>query len=187
MHVAATVRIAGPEDSEAIAALHADSWRRTYRGILSDAFLDGDVFSERRLFWQRRLEDPASNQHVSVVECASGIGGFVCVRADDDPTWGGLIDNLHVAHDLHRRGFGRRLMHEAAAWLYRVQHGGGAYLWVYEANGNARAFYDRLGAVHVDTVLNDLVGGGQAPGCRYAWPQVDRLLMATQSPMDEKL
>jgi len=36
-------RPARASDSEAIAALHADSWRRHYRGAYSDAFLDGDV------------------------------------------------------------------------------------------------------------------------------------------------
>lgn len=37
-------RPARATDSEAIAVLHADSWRRHYRGAYSDAFLDGDVY-----------------------------------------------------------------------------------------------------------------------------------------------
>jgi hypothetical protein len=36
-------RAAGQDDAHAIAELHADSWRRHYRGAYSDAFLDGDV------------------------------------------------------------------------------------------------------------------------------------------------
>jgi len=29
---------------DAVAALHAESWRRNYRGAYSDDFLDGEVF-----------------------------------------------------------------------------------------------------------------------------------------------
>jgi hypothetical protein len=36
-------RAGGPGDAPAVAGLHADSWRRHYRGAFSDAFLDRDV------------------------------------------------------------------------------------------------------------------------------------------------
>ena len=36
-------RSAEAGDAAAVAGLHADSWRRHYRGAFSDAFLDGDV------------------------------------------------------------------------------------------------------------------------------------------------
>lgn len=39
-------RLAVPDDAEAVAMLHATSWRRHYRGAYSDAFLDGDVVAE---------------------------------------------------------------------------------------------------------------------------------------------
>jgi hypothetical protein len=35
------VRVARPEDADAIAAIHAASWRSFYRGSLSDRLLDG--------------------------------------------------------------------------------------------------------------------------------------------------
>jgi hypothetical protein len=35
------IRVADSSDAPAIAALHAESWRRHYRGAYSDAFLDG--------------------------------------------------------------------------------------------------------------------------------------------------
>src|SRR6188768_3459087 len=41
------LRPATAGDAGQIAALHADSWRRHYRGAYSDAFLDGDVLTDR--------------------------------------------------------------------------------------------------------------------------------------------
>lgn len=51
-------RLANPSDAEAIATLHAGSWRRHYRGAYSDAFLDGDVVSDRLAVWAERLREP---------------------------------------------------------------------------------------------------------------------------------
>jgi hypothetical protein len=41
-------RPAGPDDAEKVGMLHADSWRRHYRGAYADSFLDGDVVADRR-------------------------------------------------------------------------------------------------------------------------------------------
>ncbi|MDG4789327.1 hypothetical protein O7626_25955 [Micromonospora sp. WMMD1102] len=54
-----TFRAAVAGDAEGVAALHADSWRRHYRGAYTDAFLDGDVFADRLAVWSARLADPA--------------------------------------------------------------------------------------------------------------------------------
>jgi hypothetical protein len=40
------IRIAQQEDSVAIAAVHAASWRGSYRGILSDKYLNDELESE---------------------------------------------------------------------------------------------------------------------------------------------
>ena len=39
MRAQAVIRQATPEDARAIAAVHVDSWRTTYRGLLRDAYL----------------------------------------------------------------------------------------------------------------------------------------------------
>ena len=42
-------------DAEAVALLHARSWRENYRGAFTDAFLDGDLPGERLRVWRERL------------------------------------------------------------------------------------------------------------------------------------
>lgn len=46
-------RAARPDDADAIAGLHADSWQRHYRGAFSGAFLDNDVAGYLRPLWTR--------------------------------------------------------------------------------------------------------------------------------------
>ena len=59
-------------DANAIAAVHAESWRTAYRGILSDAYLDGPIDAERRRLWRARCcgQAPATG-----VAFNWGIGG----------------------------------------------------------------------------------------------------------------
>ena len=67
--------IATAEDTQAIATLHAESWRTTYRGAYSDEFLDGDVHANRMEVWGARLAAPERNQFVVVADDSASTEG----------------------------------------------------------------------------------------------------------------
>ena len=167
------LRVAGRSDAGEIAALHADSWRRHYRGAYSDAFLDGDVHADRLAVWTEQLRMQDSRRHTVVAEDASGLVGFAHTIFDDDPTWGALLDNLHVAHGQKRRGVGRQLMRLTARAV--VERGTGLYLWVLEQNVDGQRFYETLGAKRLEEAPVTPPGGmegrlrGSPLKLRYAW------------------
>lgn len=179
---AVSLRLARPDDAERIARFHTASWRRTYRGMMTDAFLDDGALDDRRRVWHQRLTTAATNQHVCIAEDGPTIVGFICVLAGQDPVWGSCVDNLHVASERHRLGIGRRLMREAAEWLCRVQAERGVWLWVFEANAPARAFYERLGAANAGVTDLEDPGGGHARNCRYVWARPILVLQACARP-----
>jgi ribosomal protein S18 acetylase RimI-like enzyme len=170
-----TYRPARPDDAESIALLHTGSWRRTYRGMMRDDFLDGGALANRRAVWHERLHSPGPSQFVCLAEQGRRLAGFICAFARQDPQWGSYIDNLHVDAGLHGRGVGRTLMGHVAGWLLRVAPDDPVYLWVMEANTRARGFYDRLGACNAGTVDLTDPGGGHAPNCRYVWTDLRQL------------
>jgi ribosomal protein S18 acetylase RimI-like enzyme len=171
-------RPARPTDAEAIASLHARSWRENYRGAFRDAFLDGDLPGERLRVWRERLDHPADNQLVRVALDGANLVGFVCAYGAHDPQWGSLVDNLHVAHAAKRNGIASSLMRQAGAWLASRYPDLGVYLWVLEANTPARRFYERIGA-HDDGVSTlETHGGAVVRSCRYTWPRAGLLSAA---------
>lgn len=166
-------------DAEQVAALHADSWRRHYRGAFADAFLDGDVIADRRTVWSARFAAPGSSETV-LAEEGGRLVGFVHVMFDDDPEWGSLVDNLHVVRDQHRSGIGRRLLGRAAAAIGERGASKAMYLWVLEQNISAQQFYRACGGAHVETAEVPPPGGdparlnGSPRGLRMAWPDASR-------------
>jgi ribosomal protein S18 acetylase RimI-like enzyme len=163
-------RPAHPSDAVRIGDLHADSWRRHYRGAYADAYLDGEIREERAAVWSERRRDVAADHYTVVAEGDGRIVGFAHTRLDEDPTWGALLDNLHVSYELKRQGVGRMLMAETAVVLVERRPRSGLYLWVLAQNTAAQAFYRAQGGVCVEaTTRGPFPGGGWAPSLRFAW------------------
>lgn len=166
-------RTATPSDVNQLALLHAESWRRNYRGLFTDDFLDNEADSNRKIVWAERLNSNSPEQFVCVADQGGKIVGFVCAYGREDNTWGSLIDNLHVAAGYQRLGIGTQLMMTTFAWLHTHYPDDSVYLWVMKKNMQARKFYEKLGASNAGVVDKpNPVGGGSAFNCRYIWPRI---------------
>jgi ribosomal protein S18 acetylase RimI-like enzyme len=172
------LREASALDIAAIAALHADSWQRHYRGAFRNAFLDGDIVADRQAVWTERFTDPGGGQFTVVADYAGEVVGFVHIILDADPHWGALLDNLHVTYRLKRRGIGLRLLTEAAhRLLERRPADSRFFLWVLNQNVAAQKFYAAAGGQTVETTLSEpFPGGGRARCHRVAWPDAALLV-----------
>jgi GNAT superfamily N-acetyltransferase len=180
--------MAGTDDVETVATLHADSWRRFYRGAYADSFLDGDVVADRRAVWSARLTDPAGSRTL-LAEDEAGPVGFAHVIFDADERWGSLVDNLHVTHSRRRGGIGTTLLTRAAAAAAEYATNPSLYLWVLEQNTEAQRFYSSLGGTPVETADVPAPGGvpgrlnGSPKGLRIFWPDA-ALLAGQRTPGD---
>jgi GNAT superfamily N-acetyltransferase len=177
-------RLAGPADAEAIGNLHAESWRRHYRGAYSDRFLDGDVLADRLALWTERLQQSHPDRCTILAE-EEGVVGFAHIVFDADPRWGALIDNMHVAVGQKRRGIGSRLLALSAQAVSDRSESAALYLWVLEQNVDARAFYEACGGRCLGREFVSPPGGnpsrlaGSPTKLRYAWPKLNALLASS--------
>ncbi|MBI1897440.1 MAG: GNAT family N-acetyltransferase [Acidobacteria bacterium] len=176
-------REAGLSDAQMIAALHAQSWRSAYRGILRNAYLDGDIVAERLAIWEQRLSTRQTSQLALVAFEMGRPVGFAFVIAGADPRWGALLDNVHVVAAAQGQGIGTELIHRTGSWVRDQYQGQGVFLWVFEANTPARRFYERLGATVAERAVIEPPGGGCVAEWRYVWPHVNDLCHATQARM----
>ena len=169
-------RHATRDDGQEIALLHAQSWRNSYRGMLSDKFLDREVVENRLEVWNRRLDSPREGQFVLVAEENNRIDGFICVFLDDHDKWGALLDNLHVRQEKQGRGLGKELMYRIGSWMQENDPKSGLYLWVFASNTPARGFYERLGGQIAGEKMEYEFGDKPVRALRYVWHDVDRLM-----------
>jgi GNAT superfamily N-acetyltransferase len=175
-------RSARPGDAHAIAALHAGSWQRHYRGAFSDAFLDHDAVGYLLQLWTGRLATPDPQARTILAERDRAVVGLAHTILGQDATWGAFLDNLHVLHGLKGRGIGTRLLALTGQAVLDSSPSSGLYLWVLEQNSDARAFYAARGGACVERAQVSPPGGdparlsGKPIGLRYAWRDPSKLM-----------
>jgi hypothetical protein len=95
-----TVREAVPADACAIARVHVDSWRTTYRGIVPDSVLSQLSYEEREPMWQGILDAAEGQAFVYVAVDESGqIVGFASggPERSGDPDYKGELYAIYIA------------------------------------------------------------------------------------------
>lgn len=143
MDASVTVRPAVAEDAAEMAAVHVQSWRETYRGIMSDAVLDDpDLLPRRERFWEVALTDERYRPNRVAVAVRGGrIFGVAMAGPplDDDAHWPVQLYILYVLEEFHGNGAARRLLDAV------VDPAVDAALWVADPNPRAQAFYVKAG------------------------------------------
>ncbi|NND05213.1 MAG: GNAT family N-acetyltransferase [Saprospiraceae bacterium] len=165
-------------DAHVISDLHVQSWKKHYKGIVSDHYLEYIIEKERFAVWQERCTSPSSDQLTMIAEVADSPCGFVCAFAYHHEEFGAYIDNLHVLHQHQGQGIGFQLLVRMALEIHTfdptIQE---CYLWVFEKNNGAIAFYERAGGKKEERENRDCPDGASYPCLRYSW-QVNDLVSA---------
>lgn len=164
------LRVGKVQDASAIARLHTASWRDTYRGILDHSYLAGDIEQERLEHWKSAFASPGDFL-VTIAEERNRIVGFVCALPPDGSGWGALVDNLHVDRLARGKGIGRQLLRAAANWVAARDAHAPLYLWVFEDNRPAIAFYKRLGGKVAGRDISPIPAAEGAAILRMHWSQ----------------
>lgn len=167
------IRAAVPADAAAIAAVHVQSWRETYTGIMPETVLSRHSVESRLSMWQRVLA--AESVFVFVAEDeASGVVGFVsgaAARASADPSRGEIFA-LYLLRSHQGRGLGRALMQAVSARLHEAGYRS-LMLWVLASN-ETRRFYARIGGVPVDE-KREVVGEDTLHEIAYSWDDITKV------------
>ena len=139
-----TLRDATPSDVALIDTIHVRSRQVTYRGQVSDHYLDVVMPAASLEDWTRKLPEMLAGGGRILIAQSPGLAlGFVCMLAPD-ADGSVYINNLHALPEHKGRGVGSALLDAAARWA----RAGGAramHLRVLETNTPAIGFYESRG------------------------------------------
>jgi hypothetical protein len=77
------VREASLEDIEGIARVHVDSWRSTYKGIISESYLSNLTLEKRKKNWLWTFNNLNKDERIFVAEVEGRIVGYGATRCQD--------------------------------------------------------------------------------------------------------
>jgi ribosomal protein S18 acetylase RimI-like enzyme len=174
------LRIATPDDANALGSMHVASWRETYTGMLPDKMLSALSAEARASSWARIMRDPTTvgGAVIYLAEHKSTIIGFGSCGAQRAESlkgkgYDGEISAIYVLREFQHRGVGARLF--AAMSLDLAGRGfSAAALWVLRDNLGARRFYERY-AGQVIAEKEDVRDGTVLVELAYGWPNLSEL------------
>jgi len=174
--MAIRVRRALFQDAPGIARVHVDTWRSTYRGIISDDYLDGLDYGRSQKNWEDGITDPSHRTTFFVAEDDEvGIVGFAACGRVRDNKWGysGELYAIYLNQDMQRKGSGKRLVLSVTRDL-KARGLDSMLVWVLEENPYKR-FYESIGGTYVGT-SEISVGGKKLKELGYGWRDLDSLI-----------
>jgi GNAT superfamily N-acetyltransferase len=167
------IRKATRDDAAAIARVHVDSWRTTYRDIVPEEHLAKLSYEERENLWKRAIADP--RQFTYVAEEAGRIVGFANGGKNRgmESDYTGELYAVYLLQAHQQRGVGRRLTLAIATDLEKAGMRS-MIVWVLKDNP-ACEFYRRLGGKPAASKMT-IIGGTTLEEAAFGWSDVGPLL-----------
>lgn len=167
------VRKAALADAHTIAAVHVESWKTTYEGIMPAEYLAQLNVSEKAQLWQRGLNQPKHS--IFVVEEEENVCGFISggknrATQGKEAEYEGEIYAIYLLKEAQGKGYGTKLV---AALMDDFQREGirSIVVWVL-ADNPSRRFYERLGGKKIAEKVIGIGGKKLAEWC-YGWENIE--------------
>lgn len=166
-----SIRPARLRDVDAIARVHVESWRSTYRGLVPESYLASLRAEDRARMWA----DVLARRESIVLVAEDEDGALLGFASGGASRWAGMpydaeVYSIYLLQSAQRAGVGERLFRTLVEKLLGAGFTS-LMLWVLARNEPARRFYERLGGSPVATRDEEL-GGTYLTEQAYAWPDL---------------
>lgn len=150
------IRKAEPKDAKGISAVHIDSWKTTYSGIVPQDYLDQLNYREREQQWQKNLS--ASTVYLAETDDGQVIG-FSTGGKERTGNYGAAVGEVYAIYILEqyqRRGVGRKLLEPILDHLH--QQGIDEMIVLALEENPACGFYQNLGGKAIKRLEIEIAG-----------------------------
>lgn len=144
------------KDCEAIAKLITVCWNETYRGLVSDVFLDGLYENEEERIINSYNKFNENDNHQFVLEIDQKIVGWINIGDSDEGSEYGEIHAIYILNDYKGLGYGRKLVEEG---IKEIKNMGFKKMIIGCLDGNkSNEFYKHIGGKFIKQRLFERLG-----------------------------
>ncbi|MET3697151.1 L-amino acid N-acyltransferase YncA [Bacillus oleivorans] len=171
------IRVAQANDIDAIASVHIQSWRETYKGIVLDEVLDGLNMPQKIAQWTHILkqQEEHGNGQILVASIDGKIVGFAHFSKERTGHYDidGELTTIYILKEYHRTGIGTALFRQGLDYLQ--SHSFKSMLvWVL-ADNPFKLFYESFQPVEADRQKFN-IGTKVHEEIAYAWRDLSKLI-----------
>ena len=170
------VREATNIDVPAIAKVHVDSWRTTYKGILSDDVLKNLSYEKRENNWYQILNNASKDGNFTYVaeNDSHHIIGFANggIERTGNLIYHGELNAIYILKSYQKQGIGRELVQKVAQRLGQMKICS-MLVWVL-ADNPASKFHELLGGQQVSEKEIER-GSSKLIEIAYGWTDISNL------------
>jgi GNAT superfamily N-acetyltransferase len=143
------IRLASLSDAEGIARVHVQSWQTTYKGIISDVFLNNLSIEGRKENWELTFNNIDFNNGIYVVEDQGEINGFIYGGKSREPEldYEAELYAIYLLEEAQGKGHGKLLFNRLIESL-KSDNYNSLMVWVLERNPSME-FYKKLGGQYI--------------------------------------
>ena len=132
------VRIAFPKDADTVGQVHSSAWKSAYLGIIPDDFIDSDTAEKRKTEFLESIKD--KNCTYYLLEESNQVAGIVKAHKSNNIL---EVESIYILSEFRGKGLGKQFFDFIKANRSECS----IFLWVLEANTNARHFYESIGFI----------------------------------------
>lgn len=139
------IRKAKREDAKGISYVHIQSWKETYKGIISQGYLDSLKIEDREPLWEKSLSETAGESSVFVAVNPEGdIVGFASFGKERTGNFkaDGELYAIYLLKKYQKDKVGLRLLQRGVDELFEKKYRS-MLVWVLAEN-RSRQFYESL-------------------------------------------
>jgi L-amino acid N-acyltransferase YncA len=144
------------KDCEAIAKLITICWNETYRGLVSDEFLDGLYKNEEDRIKNSYEKFDENDNHQFVLEVDGKVVGWMNIGDSDEGSEYGEIHAIYILNDYKGFGYGRKLVEEG---IKEIKSMGFKQMIIGCLDGNkSNEFYKHIGGKFIKQRMFEKLG-----------------------------
>ena len=144
------------KDCEAIAKLITVCWNDTYRGLVSDEFLDGLYKNEEDRIKNSYEKFDENDNHQFVLEVDGKVVGWMNIGDSDEGSEYGEIHAIYILNEYKGFGYGRKLVEEG---IKEIKSMGFKQMIIGCLDGNkSNEFYKHIGGKFIKQRMFEKLG-----------------------------